>query len=88
VRHPIGTLRHPPDKTPIIDIEGNGTPLLSVPPAASFARCGAWQGVHHTAWKQEALGVSWEIRDKLTEATVKIRSAGSGSLQIAITYKN
>jgi hypothetical protein len=44
--------------------------------------------VHHTAWKQEALGVSWEIQDKLTEATLKIESAGSGSQQIAITCKN
>jgi hypothetical protein len=43
------------------------------------ARLRAWQGVHHTAWKQEALGVSWEIQDKLTEATLKIESAGSGS---------
>jgi hypothetical protein len=44
--------------------------------------------VHHTAWKQEALRVSWEIQDKLTEATLKIESAGSGSQQIAIAYKN
>jgi hypothetical protein len=51
-------------------------------------RDGAWRGVHHTAWKQEALGVSWEIQDKLTEATLKIESAGSGSQQIAIAYKN
>jgi hypothetical protein len=49
---------------------------------------GAWQGVHHTASKREALEVSWEIQDKLTEATVKIKSAGSGSQQIEITYKN
>jgi hypothetical protein len=44
--------------------------------------------VHYTAWKQEALGVGWEIQDKLSEATVKIKSAGSGSQQIAITCKN
>jgi hypothetical protein len=49
---------------------------------------GAWQGVHHTAWKQEAFGVSWEIQDKLTKAAIKIKSAGSGSQQIAITDKS